>query len=233
MSFSANSSTSTLAGETGAEMDGPQQLIAVYQSYRPEIEFLLQIALFAPLMTNTLKYTSPKVSRARQFPYPQMMVHILTGPLQLLRYYSRYMATHSLPVPDATDLVLFSLFNTSSLLLEFYRSKGQSAIFRAGFQAPIIMLCCLAPLACSWKDPVLFRSSVLSISWFAWFRWTARVISIVKPDLSYVPKSEWTIMLSACLALWYSEYPAGVPIFLGFVASLLWVERALAVKVSK
>ncbi|KAJ0125314.1 hypothetical protein J7T55_006659 [Diaporthe amygdali] len=227
---------SAISGPVGLQM---QRLAHTLQSglsrYRPELETLFVLAMYSPFLVQTFSYSSPKLTRARGFPYLPMIAHIFSGPLYVLRYHARYAALRVWPKPDPTDLVLFSLFNLSSFLLEVRRSRSSysTAIIRSGFQAAILMHAVV--FAASWlrgQDPVLFRASVKFLNWFAWFRITERTLPVIDPRLrkmaNFGTKFELTSALSASLAVWEAGVPAGVPVILGMIATTVMCERVLA-----
>lgn len=89
--------------------------------------------------------------------------------------------------------------------------------------------------AASWlggKDAGLFRASVKFLNWFGWFRLVEKSLPVIDPRLGQmknaVTKFEITIISSAFLAVWEAGVPAGVPLIIGIIATILLGERALA-----
>lgn len=208
---------------------------SVLSRYRPELETLFVLVMYSPFLVQTFSYSSAKLTRARGYPYLPMLAHIFVGPLYVLRYHARYAALRVWPKPDATDLVLFALFNVSSFLLELRRSRSpySTAVIRSGFQASILMHAAI--FAASWfggKDAGLFRTSVKFLNWFAWFRLTDRALPVMDPRLgqvkNFATKFELTMVMSASLAVWEAGVPAGVPIVVGMFATFVLGERFLA-----
>lgn len=203
--------------------------------YRPELETLFVLVMYSPFLVQTFSYSSAKLTRARGYPYLPMLAHIFAGPLYVLRYHARYAALRAWPKPDTTDLVLFSLFNASSFLLELRRSRSaySTAVIRSGFQSAILMHAVV--FAASWyggKDAALFRASVKFLNWFGWFRLVERALPVFDPRLgqmkNYATKFELTMVVSAGLAVWEAGVPAGPLIVLGMLATFMLGERFLA-----
>lgn len=212
-----------------------QSTLSVLSRYRPELETFFVLAMYSPFLVQTFSYSSAKLTRARGYPYLPMLAHIFSGPLYVLRYHARYAALRAWPKPDATDLVLFTLFNASSFLLELRRSRStySTPVIRSGFQAAILMHGAI--FAVSWlgaRDAALFRASVKFLNWFAWFRLTGLSLPVMDPRLgqvkNYATRTELTMVLSASVAVWEAGVPAGVPLILGMVATFLLGERVLA-----
>lgn len=212
-----------------------QSASSVLSRYRPELETLFVLVMYSPFLVQTFSYSSAKLTRARGYPYLPMLAHIFVGPLYVLRYHARYAALRVWPKPDATDLVLFALFNVSSFLLELRRSRSpySTAIIRSGFQSAIVMHAVV--FAASWfggKDATLFRTSVKFLNWFAWFRLTEKSLPVIDPRLgqmkNFATKFELTMILSASVAVWEAGVPAGVPIVAGMLSAFVLGERLLA-----
>lgn len=228
---------STISGHLGPQMQwlAAQSPLPALSRYRPELETLFVLVMYSPFLVQTFSYSSPKLTRARGYPYLPMLAHIFAGPLFVLRYHARYAALRVWPKPDSTDLVLFSLFNISSFLLEVRRSKSSytTAVIRAGFQAAILMHAVV--FAASWlggHDAALFRASVKFLNWFAWFRMVEKALPVMDPRLlqmkHYATKFELTMVLSASLAVWEAGVPAGVPVIMGLLVIFLLGERTIA-----
>ncbi|KAI3393557.1 hypothetical protein diail_4148 [Diaporthe ilicicola] len=227
---------STLPGPAGMQAQWLVQSLRFSLSrYRPELETLFVLAMYLPFLVQTFSYSSPKLTRARGYPYLPMLAHIFSGPLLILRYHARYAALRVWPKPDGTDMLLFSLLNVSSFLLEVRRSRSAyaTAVIRAGFQAAILMHAAI--FAASWlggQDAALFRTSVKFLNWFAWFRMVEKALPVVDPRLqkmkNYATKFELTIVLSASVAVWEAGVPAGVPLILGMVMAFMMGERMIA-----
>lgn len=203
--------------------------------YRPELETLFVLVMYSPFLVQTFSYSSAKLTRARGYPYLPMLAHIFAGPLYVLRYHARYAALRTWPKPDTTDLVLFSLFNASSFLLELRRSRSaySTAVIRSGFQSAILMHSIV--FAASWyggKDAALFRASVKFLNWFGWFRLTEKALPVFDSRLGqmkhYATKFELTMVISAGLAVWEAGVPAGPPVVVGMLAVFMLGERLLA-----
>lgn len=208
--------------------------------FRPELEMLWVILTYSPFLAKTAQFTSPKFTRARVYPYIPIMLHILSGPLLVLRYHARFAAQRVWPRPELIDLVLFSVFSVSSFLLQAYRSKTpySTPAIRTGFQVAILIQTVV--FAASWVqggDATLFRAAVKFMNWFASFRMLERALGKIDPRLAqmklYAQKFELTTILSACFAMWEAGIPGGVPIFLGLVAVFMIAERAVAETVSR
>lgn len=232
---SAMNSTNLTADHLHANVEMPtlSYLLENFTLYRPELELLWVLLTFAPFLPTTMRYTSGKFTRARRYPYIPLFIHIVTGPMLVLRYHARYVATRAWPKPELSDLALFAAFNLTSFLLEAARS-GQSYYTpagRSGFQAAILIQTLV--IGASWlrgRDPALFRASVKLFNWFASFRAFSRWAGRINPSLEKDYDLKWstTIVLSGTFAMWEAGVPAGVPGFLGLVAVLMVVERAVA-----
>ncbi|KAF3762832.1 hypothetical protein M406DRAFT_72819 [Cryphonectria parasitica EP155] len=210
-------------------MDGLQ---AIFGRYSPELELLFRIAIFTPFIPKSMKHLKPKTNKAKNFPYIPMLVHLVTGPLQFIRYYAKYVTTRTYPLPDEVDFVLMSLFLLSSALLQISRSKANSTIIKTTFQTTVIQQGVPFFLGYHWNDANLFRLSVQLLNWFSWFRITHRVLPRVVPHRfkglgKYVVCYEATLVLSSCVAMWEVGYPGGVGAFLGILTVLLSLERTL------
>lgn len=151
----------------------------------------------------------------------------------VLRYHARFAATRTWPQPDVSDLVLFTVFNLTSFILEASRSSQHynTPAGRTGFQAVILIQTVV--FGASWlqrRDPALFRVSIKIMNWFASFRilsqWAERISPGLKRDLSL--KWSTTVVLSATFAMWEAGVPGGVPVFLGLTAFFMVMERAIA-----
>jgi len=225
-----------ISGPLGLQMQWlAQSTLSALSRYRPELETLFVLVLYSPFLFQTFSYSSAKRTRARGYPYVPMVLHIFVGPLYVLRYHARYAALRVWPKPDSTDLVLFSLFNVSSFLLELHRSRSpySTAVIRTGFQGAVLMHAVV--FAASWfggKDAGLFRASVKFLNWFGWFRLVEKSLPIFEPRLGQMKNAstrfELTMVLSASLAAWEAGVPAGVPVVVGIHAAFLFGERALA-----
>lgn len=223
----------TFLGGTDMKMTSPSYLLA---RFRPELELLWVLLSYSPFLARTFRLTSPKVARARDYPYVPMMVHIFSAPMLVLRYHARYAAQGVWPRPEAADLLLFSAFSLSSFFLEAYRSPVPFSTppVRTGFQAAILIQAVL--FGASWVrgggDPVLFRAVIKYMNWFASFRATSRLAGLVDLRLAapanYAQRIELTMVVSGCFAAWEAGVPAGVPVFLGLMGVLMVVERAVA-----
>ncbi|CAN8103910.1 unnamed protein product [Discula destructiva] len=180
-----------------------------------------------------MRYSSAKVARARKYPYFPTIVHIFTGPMLVLRYHARYAATCEWPRPESADVVLLASFCVTSFLLEAARSALEyvSPVWRTGFHAAIFIQ--PAIFSVSWirgGDPALFRASIKMLNWFASFRLLMPLLTRIDPNLkkNFVLQSSTNVLLSGVFAMWEAGVPAGVPAFLGLVAVLIIVERAIA-----
>lgn len=201
---------------------------------RPELELLWVLLTYAPFLFGTLRFTSGKYTRARGYPYIPLLIHIVTGPMLVLRYHARYTATHVWPRPDLPDLALFAAFDLTSFILAASKSSQTYKIpaGRTGFQAATLIQ--TVAFGASWLHPggdaALFRASVKFFNWFASFRTLSRWVGQISPELrkDYALKNATTVILSGTFAMWESGIPAGVPGFLGLVAVLIVVERAVA-----
>lgn len=168
------------------------------------------------------------------------MLHIISGPLLVLRYHARFAAQRVWPRPELTDLVLFSVFTTSSFLIEAFRGKTpySTPAIQTGFQVAILMQAVV--FAVSWVqggDATLFRAAIKFMNWFASFRTLERVLGKIDPRLAemkfFAQKFELTTVLSACFAMWEAGIPGGVPIYLGLLAVFMIAQRAVAETVSR
>lgn len=208
-------------------------LRATLSLYRPELEILWVLLTYAPYIPPSMAYTSRKLSRARNYPYIPLLVHILIAPMLVLRYHARYAATRTWPPPDVPDLVLFTVFNLTSFILEASRSSQHynGPAGRTGFQAVILIQ--TVAFSTSWlqgRDPTLFRASIKIMNWFASFRillqWAEKISPGLKKD--YPLKWSSTVVLSANFAMWEAGVPGGVPVFLGLTALFMVLERTVA-----
>lgn len=188
---------------------------------------------YAPFIPPSMAYTSRRTSQARKYPYIILLVHILIGPMLVLRYHARYAATRTWPEPDLSDLVLFTVFNLTSFILEASRSSQQynTPAGRTGFQAVIFIQTVV--FGTSWlqgKDPALFRASIKLINWFASFRVLSQWAEWISPELKKDYSLKWstTVVVSATFAMWEAGVPGGVPFFLGLTALFMVSERAVA-----
>lgn len=203
--------------------------------YRPELELLWTLTICTPFLARTYSYLSPTITRARSYPYPSMLLHILLPPLIILRYHARYAATRTWPQPDFTDLVLFTLFNASSFLLEVSRSPSSYTTppIRTGFHAAVLIHAAL--FFSSWlsgRDAGLFRAAVKLLNWFASFRAAEKLLPKIDARLSevksFATRFEMTMLLSGCWGMWEAGVPGGVPWFLGAIAGFMVLERGVA-----
>ncbi|KAF3766170.1 hypothetical protein M406DRAFT_68540 [Cryphonectria parasitica EP155] len=208
--------------------------------YRPELEMLWVLLTYAPFLTSTFRYTSPKFARHRNYPPFTTTIHIFSAFLLVLRYHARYAATRTWPCPELPDLLLFAVFNISSFFLEAHRASVPQSIpvVRAGFQVSVLMHA--AVFGASWVQrcsgggggQVFFRASVKFMNWFASFRAIKELLGLVDPRLAQpkntVASFEVTMVLSLPLGLWEAGVPAGVPASLVLLAGFLIMERAVA-----
>lgn len=208
-------------------------LQATLSLYRPELEILWVLLTYAPFIPPSMAYTSRRTSQARKYPYIILLVHILIGPMLVLRYHARYAATRTWPQPDLTDLVLFSAFNLTSFILEASRSSQHynTPAGRTGFQAVILIQTVV--FSASWlqtRDPTLFRVSIKIMNWFASFRALSQWAEWISPGLKNDYSLKWstTVVVSATFAMWEAGVPGGVPLFLGLSALFMVLERAVA-----
>lgn len=188
---------------------------------------------YAPFIPPSMAYTSRITSQARKYPYIILLVHILIGPMLVLRYHARYAATRTWPQPDLSDLVLFSVFNLTSFVLEAYRSNQHynTPAGRTGFQAVILIQTVV--FGASWfqgRDSALFRASIKAMNWFASFRALSQWAGWISPGLKKDYSLKWstTVVLSATFAMWEAGIPGGVPLLLGLTALFMVLERAVA-----
>lgn len=219
---------------------GSSSLAHLLVRFRPELELLWVLLSYAPFLGMTARFTSPKFARARSYPYPPLVLHIATGPLLVLRYHARYAAQRAWPRPEAADVLLFAAFAVSSLLLQAHRSRTpySTPAIRTGFQASVLLQAALFGLALlRGGDPVLFRAAVKYTNWFASFRATYGLLGVVDPRLAgvrcFAQRFEVATVVSGCFAVWEAGVPAGVPVFLGLVAGLIILERAVAETISR
>lgn len=239
----ATMSMPSLVATSSSSLSSLAHLVA---RFRPELELLWVLLSYAPFLGMTARFTSPKFARARSYPYPPLVLHIATGPLLVLRYHARYAAQRAWPRPDAADALLFAAFSLSSLLLQARRSRTpySTPAIRAGFQASVLLQAALFGLAVLPRgvgggggDPALFRAAVKYTNWFASFRATYGLLGVVDPRLagvrSFAQRFEVATVVSGCFAVWEAGVPAGVPVFLGLVAGLIVMERAVAETVSR
>lgn len=202
-------------------------------NYRPELEFAWVILSYSPFLLSTFSYTSPKVARARVYPYLPLVVHIFTALMIVLRYHARFAALRVWPRPDAVDLALFASFSLSSFVVEAYRSSRSLATIRSGFQAAILLQAVV--FGASWArggDPALFRAAVKLFNWFGSFRAVFQFLHRIDPRLapvkSFAARYEVTMLASGPFAAWEAGVPAGVPIFFGLITAFMVLNRKVA-----
>lgn len=236
-------STSMLPGSNpgvqGLQMFGLPYLQSALTRYRPEAEILFTIALYSSFLAKHITLsTTPKRARARGFPYPTLLVHILTSYALVARYHVRYAGMRTWPVPDTTDLVAFTIFSLTRIHLEAIKARPQPVAFRASIHTAILLQ--IGMFAASWlggRDPALFRTSIKLFNWFAWFRLTVPALDVIEPRLKPMrnigPKVEVAALVSMSISLWEAGYPYGVPLQIGLLSLLVMGERAVAGMVSR
>lgn len=238
MAFAENSTIPLTWATDGPSAYLVSALGGFINSYSPELECAFRLALFAPFLGKTFSLTRPKQARIRRFPYLPMVVHVLSAPLQFVRYYGTYIRSRESPIPDYVDLLFSGLFILTSALLITSRARRHSNITRTVFQATILQHAAIFVLGYWWSNARLFGLSVKFLNLFSWFRAVHRVLPRLLPMRfrgpgKYIACYDAAIVVGTFVSLWEVGYPAGSGIFAGLVALLIWVERSLALRMAK
>jgi hypothetical protein len=170
-----------------------------------------------------------------------LTLHILSGVIELARYYLR--ATEGPVLPDIVDTILCLIHSLTSLRLARPLLRGNETT-RAAYQAPAIIRPILAVIAVVGKDPHLHGAVVKLLHAFLYTRlliYASKRIGLTNASkrngLTKV-QSEATIyaqavFLGAILAIQASGLPGGVAVYIGAVGIVMVLCRCVSNHLSR
>ena len=202
------------------------------RQWRPQIDLLYTIILYTPFLlpAATRHFKSSKTAKMMGYPYKALLVHLIAGSIELLRYH--VMALSAEPSADGIDVTLCILQAVTSMLLCKGINRGNKFVIRTSFQALALQRMLATGISYATTSPTWHRASIKILNQFIYNRYLLG--ELVKLDIfpgGRPSAFSALVFASGSVALWEGDYPWGVPMFsalvLGLVAFERWVGRVV------
>jgi hypothetical protein len=156
-----------------------------------------------------------------------LALHILSGVIELARYYLR--AIEGTVLPDIVDTILCLIHSLTTLRLARPLLRGNETT-RAAYQAPAIIRPILAVIAVIGKDPGLHGAVVKLLHAFLYTRlliFASKRIRLTKVQSQATIYAQ-SVFLGAVLAIEPSGLPGAVAVYIGTVGLVMVMNRSVS-----
>jgi hypothetical protein len=161
-----------------------------------------------------------------------LTLHILSGVIELARYYLR--AIEGTVLPDIVDTILCLIHSVTTLRLARPLLRGNETT-RAAYQAPAIIRPILAVIAVVGKDPGLHGAVVKLLHAFLYTRlliFASKRIRLTKVQSQATIYAQ-SVFLGAVLAIESSGLPGAVAVYIGTVGLVMVLNRSVSSYLSR
>ncbi|KAK1595474.1 uncharacterized protein LY79DRAFT_546529 [Colletotrichum navitas] len=177
------------------------------------------------LVPSWRKITTPKHSEYTKVPYVPLAIHVIVGTIEVFRYYCQLAITSEAPKPNVVDFGLCLIMAATSLRLAANVRNGRVEIVRTTFQATAVQRMFASALGYMHGDAEWHRASIKLLNNLVWTRLIGGYMNHLQGFRSYGDSFTGAVVVAHQLALWESDYPAGVPFFLAVLSVLLVVDK--------
>jgi len=192
-----------------------------------QLELLYTVFMYTPYVLRTRRYfASSKPAQIANLPYIPLLVHLISGVIDLTRYYLKAFNIIG-STPDALDLALCFAHAISSCQMARRVTKGNTYIPRNCFQATGIQRALATSIAYCTGEWSWYFASIKLHNNFIWVRWLIPAIRNlgVTGSKEYGPIYMAGVFIACPICLWEGGYPLGISMFCVLMAVLPLLEQ--------